>query len=449
MGPGGKRVDAGEQLPVEVSVATLRQQANRLKALVRPLLANPDAPIPPRLTASLFDFYITAQEGHACLQAAETARSLASLLHVRGDRPLREEERLQVTVLLEALQQELAPSDSPAPDGYRPLVTPIVPTEPTVNTRVALFLDAAPLQVMLRESLASAGFTPMIFDSLDALAAVGEAESPAAIVVEISRCRLDPQTAMILANLRERFSPAPHLVCIAAGDDIPARLDAVRLGATRFLSLPIDAARLVAILKGVTVQVPPRPFRVVLVDDDPFLAEVCRDGLEEAGIMTRVVADPLQAPAEVRAFQPDVVICDIFMPGCNGLELLSLLRQDDDLLDTPILLLSSDSELERRLEALNLGADEFLMKPIDMSLLVAAVTARARRARTLRRSRSELRRLQERVRELEAKTSAGEQQTPGAVAEFDTPTETINMDDYVVSVVDENGKRRWARGRRK
>ena len=62
----------------------------------------------------------------------------------------------------------------------------------------------------------------------------------------------------------------------------------------------------------------------------------------------------LLAPAEVRAFQPDVVICDIFMPGCNGLELLSLLRQDDELIDTPILLLSSDAELERRLEALNL-----------------------------------------------------------------------------------------------
>ena len=51
-----------------------------------------------------------------------------------------------------------------------------------------------------------------------------------------------------------------------------------------FLPLPLDTARLVAILKGVTVQVPPRPFRVVLVDDDPFLAEVCRDGLEESGI---------------------------------------------------------------------------------------------------------------------------------------------------------------------
>ncbi len=404
---------------------------------------------PPRLTASIFDFYITAQEQRCCLQAAETARSLASLVHGRGERPLRDEERLQVTVLLETLQQDLAPADVQAAETHRPLVTPIAPTEPTVNARVALFMDNALLCIMLREALTDAGFLPVIFDSLEALAAVGEADSPAAIVAEISRCRLDPQTGAVLANLRERFVPAPHLVCIAGADDIPARLDAVRLGATRFLPLPLDAARLVAILKGVTVKVPPQPFRVVLVDDDPYLAEVCRDGLEESGIRTRVVSDPLLAPAEVKAFQPDVVVCDIFMPGCNGLELLSLLRQDDDLVDTPILLLSSDPELERRLEALNLGADDFLMKPIDMSLLVAAVTARARRARSLKRSRGELRRLQERVRELEVQLPDGRHELPGSVADFDTAAETINMDDYVVSIVDENGKRHWARGKRK
>ena len=150
-------MEAGEQLPVEVSVATLRQQADRLKALVRPLLADPAAPMPPRLTASLFDFYITAQEQRCCLQAAETARSLASLLHGRGDRPLRDEERLQVTVLLETLQQDLAPADVQAAETHRPLVTPIAPTEPTVNARVALFMDNALLCIMLREALTDAG----------------------------------------------------------------------------------------------------------------------------------------------------------------------------------------------------------------------------------------------------------------------------------------------------
>ena len=431
-------MDSGDwtQSEIDVDADAIARQVDELQELLTPLLEDSSAPVPPRLTACLFDFYITAQEQHCWGQVGESARSLASLLHSVGDRPLREQERLQVSVLVETLMQDFAPRPSGAADAHRPLVTPIVPTQATVNTRVALYVDNAPLLVMLRETLRAAGFEPQVFESLEAMAAVDEANFPAAIVAELSLCRLNPQAADMFANLRGRFSPPPHLICIAPTGDIPARLEAVRLGATRFLGLPVDTARLVAILKGVTVQVPARPFRVVAVDDDPFVAEVCRDQLEEAGIRTQVVTDPLQAPAIIKAFEPDLILCDIFMPGCNGMELLSLLRQDDDLVDTPIVLLSSDPDIERRLEALSLGADEFLLKPVDMSLLVAAVTARARRARSLKRSRVDYRRLHERVRLLERQLADAGQETVGEAIGVEMPAETINMDDYVVKVVE-------------
>lgn len=424
------------QSEIDVDADAIPRQVDELQSLLTPLLDNPGAPIPPRLTASLFDFYITAQEQHCWERPGESARSLASLLHSIGERPLRDQERLQVSVLAETLMQDLAPRAVASTDAHRPLVTPIVPTQATVNTRVALYVDNAPLLVMLRETLRAAGFEPVVFESLEAMVAVDDATVPAAIVAELSLCRLNPRAADMFANLRERFSPSPHLICVAETGDIPARLSAVRLGATRFLGLPLDTARLVAILKGVTVQVPAKPFRVVAVDDDPFVVEVCRLELEEAGIQTQVVTDPLQAPAVIKAFEPDLILCDIFMPGCNGLELLSLLRQDDDLVDTPIVLLSSDPDIERRLEALTLGADEFLMKPVDMSLLVAAVTARARRARSLKRSRADFRRLQERVRVLERQLSETGQEMAGETVSFEMPAETINMDDYVVKVVE-------------
>ncbi len=53
------------------------------------------------------------------------------------------------------------------------------------------------------------------------------------------------------------------------------------------------------------------------------------------------------------------------------------------------------------------------------------------------------------MRELEVQLPDGRHELPGSVADFDTAAETINMDDYVVSIVDENGKRHWARGKRK
>jgi PleD family two-component response regulator len=210
----------------------------------------------------------------------------------------------------------------------------------------------------------------------------------------------------------------------------------VRLGATRFLPQPVDTGRLVAILKGVTRQTPPQPFRVVIVEDDVFLGEVYREGLSDAGIEVCVIGNPLLAPAEIRRFEPDVIVSDLFMPGCNGFELLSLLRQDDGLADTPILILSSEPDVGRHMEALALGADDFLTKPVDMELLIAAVTARARRARQLKRSRSEYRRLLQRMHEMEPylpESFPG--QTEAGVDFDDFFTETINMDDYVVREV--------------
>ncbi len=170
-----------------------------------------------------------------------------------------------------------------------------------------------------------------------------------------------------------------------------------------------------------------------MVEDDPFLGEVYREGLSEAGIETEVINDPLQAPARIAEFQPDLVISDIFMPGCNGLELLALLRQDDALADTPILLLSSDPEVDRRLEALNLGADDFLTKPVDMSLLVAVVSGHAKRARMLKRSRSEYRRILQHVREIEPELARDLVDAADADIELDLLfPEVINMDDFVV-----------------
>jgi DNA-binding response OmpR family regulator len=119
--------------------------------------------------------------------------------------------------------------------------------------------------------------------------------------------------------------------------------------------------------------------------------------------------------------------------------LLALLRQDDALADTPILLLSSEPDVERRMEALDLGADDFLTKPVDMSLLISTVMARAKRARTLKRSRSEYRRILQRMREMEPFLPEDFAGRSDSDVEFDTfISETINMDDFIVGEVGKN-----------
>ena len=136
-GPGERTRMDGEQLPVEVSVATLRQQADRLEGTRSAAACQLVAPIPPRLIASLFVSTSRPRNGRpAC-------RRLKLPLASSAGETLRDEERLQVTGW-KPLQQELAPSDSQVSDGYRPPDADCT-DRADENTRVApSSADAAP-----------------------------------------------------------------------------------------------------------------------------------------------------------------------------------------------------------------------------------------------------------------------------------------------------------------
>ena len=78
--------------------------------------------------------------------------------------------------------------------------------------------------------------------------------------------------------------------------------------------------------------------------------------------------------------EPDVILMDLYMPGCTGPELAAVLRQQERWVSTPIVFLSTEEGLEEQIAAINAGGDEFLTKPIAPAHLAAALAARARRA---------------------------------------------------------------------
>jgi len=106
--------------------------------------------------------------------------------------------------------------------------------------------------------------------------------------------------------------------------------------------------------------------------------------LEKAGLEVRVVNDPMLAFDALREFLPDLVLLDIYMPGCNGMEFAKVIRQLDALVGIPIVFLSAEGDLDKQLVAMGLGGDDFLVKPIRPQHLVATVTNRIRRSLSLR-----------------------------------------------------------------
>jgi len=377
-----------------------------IRCLTELLQSTPLTPVPIGIGLALDNFARAASGRENCRTLISQAQSLSQLLAEHEEELLDGESHQQVMTLSQDLLQGInQAAGGPATPANQPLVAPIPPSGPRQNRSVALLIANQPVAIMLEQTLSDAGFPLRQLDALGELAFFDAENCPAALITDLDLCNLDAASAQMFSDLRERFSPPIHLFCLADITDIPARLQAVRLGATRFFGKQPDIQRLIAVLRGVTK--PVQPYRVLLVDDDPFVCAVHQQALNRAGIATLVVSDPLQAPEAIEEFNPDVIVSDIYMPGCNGLELLVLLRQDEQLANTPIVFLTCEQDDQRRLEALELGADGFLQKPVSPETLLATVRARAKRARVLKRVETEHQLMIEQLRKLQANSRDG------------------------------------------
>lgn len=119
--------------------------------------------------------------------------------------------------------------------------------------------------------------------------------------------------------------------------------------------------------------------RILVVDDEPQLTRVLRTGLKSRGYDVRAAADGLSGFETFSDWHPDLVITDLAMPNVDGLELCRRLRAVSQV---PIIVLSAKGEEKTKVEALDLGADDFVTKPFGIDELLARVRASLRRATT-------------------------------------------------------------------
>ena len=120
---------------------------------------------------------------------------------------------------------------------------------------------------------------------------------------------------------------------------------------------------------------------VLVVDDEPTIAEVVSRYLERAGYRTRVAADGAQALELVARQRPDLIVLDLMLPGIDGLEVMRRLRQPERE-RIGLILLTAKGEESDRVIGLRLGADDYVVKPFSPAELVARVDAVLRRVDT-------------------------------------------------------------------
>ena len=115
---------------------------------------------------------------------------------------------------------------------------------------------------------------------------------------------------------------------------------------------------------------------ILIVEDDPNISELVQMYLEKEGYHTKIAADGGQGVALFRQVRPDLVLLDIMLPVMDGWSVLRTIRQDSQ---TPVIMLTAKGETEDKVSGLEMGADDYIVKPFEVKELLARVHAVLRR----------------------------------------------------------------------
>lgn len=175
------------------------------------------------------------------------------------------------------------------------------------------------------------------------------------------------------------------IIFISHHHDVATRLFAVKAGGRGYLVRPLEFTNLIEKIDQLTTPTSEQiPYRILIVEDSRTQAQLINQHLKNAGMITEVLIDPLRINEVLIEFQPDLILLDLYMPTCSGVDLAKVIRQQDMFVGIPIVYLSAEEDLNKQLAAIRSGGDGFLTKPITEQYLIDAVGARAQRSRTLR-----------------------------------------------------------------
>ncbi len=206
-----------------------------------------------------------------------------------------------------------------------------------------------------------------------------------AIIIDISPNGDQPDGINIFSAIGELQHSYGNFIFTTDRDDQIVRLKSIRAGGAAFFTKPINIVSLIDTLDSLNRSTQmPQPSRVLIIDDQHAVASYYQMILKMSGFDAQIAANPGNVLEQMREFHPDLILMNTFMSEINAADLSRVIRQIDDFLSIPIIFLSNEDDFGKRVEALDLGGDDFLVKPIKASYLMAVVRSRLERSKTLR-----------------------------------------------------------------
>ena len=178
-----------------------------------------------------------------------------------------------------------------------------------------------------------------------------------------------------------RLQPNLPIVAIAESPQLFDRLNFARKGGSLILQHPIEPVAAIAAISELLENLG-NAAKVLIVDDDPQVLLSLEMSLEPWGFEITTLDKPTQFWEVLESVEPDILVLDIDMPDLNGIELCQILRSDRYWQHLPILFLSVHQDRQTQDRAFNMGADDYVCKPVTGSVLANRILNRLRRSRS-------------------------------------------------------------------
>ncbi|NDP39113.1 MAG: diguanylate cyclase [Rhodoferax sp.] len=211
-----------------------------------------------------------------------------------------------------------------------------------------------------------------------------DAEEPRILLLDTQDMALATACEHI-QSLRTRFSASKLLVSSQQVDFNSFKV-MLRAGCDFCLAVDTPQSAILARIMELCGNEEEAPYRVLVVEDSLTASKSIQRTLKQSGIESFAVANPADVLNGLRQFEPDLILMDMYMPDCTGVEATRVIRQHAEFLSTPVVYLSGDGDMALQVDALRLGGDHFLTKPFNPVFLNAVVKSKIERYRALRRS---------------------------------------------------------------
>ncbi len=287
---------------------------------------------------------------------------------------------------------------------------------PLLNRRIQHYQPGMPITILafgtgtvppsLAEKIRAMGYRLKEVESISHLLH-HEGNNTCALIVNLDSLSAKQQQRVLQLAQQNLHLP---VLAISTASGLEERIIAIRMGAQAFITTPVNDDQVLAEINALTERYERDPYQVLIVDDQPSVAEFLSSTLQESGFHTHVITRPMsELMPYLQNHIPDLILLDLYMPGISGQELAGVIRQQDNLISVPIVFLSNEISPKVQVQAMCTGADVFLSKPVQPVDLLFAVESRIRRGRmvrnlvtrdsltTLLNRRESMRRLQEEV----------------------------------------------------